>query len=220
MRRLLSVLTLAALASVAVADLPPPPPPKGKKYVSVNNEVLLGKDVSGYVFVKQVNTIPGGRKPAYTKLELSAEKATSIPEPARRTYVNLFAVPKDTAKEFKSDEELFDALGAKKVKGAVSIGFTSSATVSDKVKGDAVKWTTTITAIDEKGIKKKVEGDGFEEPKAPKNPKDGPEDEDDSPSDAPAAAAPRGGVWVAGLAAALALTLGGFWLAGRSRRKV
>src|SRR6266540_5469228 len=144
MKRFLSILTLAAFAGVAVADIPPPPPPKGKKYVSVSNEVVLGTDVNGYVFVKQVNTFPGGRKPTYAKLELKADKPTAIPEPARRTFVNLFAVPQDAAKEFKSDEELFDALGAKKVKGVTSLGFSSTATVSDKVKGDSVKWTTTI----------------------------------------------------------------------------
>jgi hypothetical protein len=220
MRRVLSVLVLAAFAGVAVADVPPPPPPKGKKYVSVNNEVLLGKDVSGYVFVKQVTSFPGMPKPSYEKLELNATKPTAIPEGGRRTYVTLYAVPQDAAKEFKSTEELGKALSAKKVKGAFSVGFTSTATVSDKIKGDSVKWTTTIAAIDDKGIKKKVEGDGFEEPKpkAPKNPKDGPDDEDDAP--ATTAQTPRGGVWVAGLAAFAALTLGGFWLVGRTRRKV
>lgn len=224
MRRLLSVLMLAAFAGAAVADVPPPPPPKGKKYVNVSNEVLLGKDVSGYVFVKQVNTFPGGGKPASSKLELSTTKPTAIPEPARRTFVNLFAVPQDAAKEFKSDDDLFDALRTKKVKGAVSIGFYNTATVSDTVKGDTVKWTTTITAIDEKGIKTKVEGEGYEEPKKGKGPntKDGPDDEEEAAGGAPTptAQAPRGGVWVAGLAAFAALTLGGFWLAGRTRRKV
>lgn len=223
MRRLLSVVFLAAFAGVAVADIPPPPPPKGKKYVAVSNEVAVAKDVSGYVFVKQVNTFPGGRKPAYSKVDLKSDKATAIPEPARRTYVVLFAVPQDAAKEFKSDEELFDALGAKKIKGVSSIGFSSTATVSDTIKADTVKWTTTITAIDDKGIKKKVEGEGYEEPKkAPTTTKDGPDDEDEAPSDAPVTTvqAPRGGVWMAGLAAFAALTLGGFWLAGRTRRKV
>ena len=44
MSRLLAVLTLAVLGAPAVADIPPPPPPKGKKYVNVSNEVVLGKD--------------------------------------------------------------------------------------------------------------------------------------------------------------------------------
>ena len=115
MRRVLSVLVLAAFVGVAVADIPPPPPPKGKKYVSVSNEVVLGKDVSGYVFVKQVNMIPGGGK-TYSKVELTS-KPTAIPEPARRTYVTLFAVPQDAAKDFKTDKDLFDAVGRQKGEG-------------------------------------------------------------------------------------------------------
>jgi hypothetical protein len=38
--------------------------------------------------------------------------------------------------------------------------------------------------------------------------------------DATPTASARGGVWVAGLAAFAAITLGGLWLAGRSRRKM
>lgn len=220
MRRVLSVLVLAAFASVAVADIPPPPPPKGKKYVSVSNEVVLDKDVSGYVFVKQVTSFPGMPEPSFAKLELTATKPTAIPEGGRRTFVTLFAVPEDVAKAFKTEADLFAALKTGKLKGAQKIGFSSTATVSDKVKGDSVKWTTTITAIDDKGIKKKVEGEGFEEPKPkPKDgKKDSPDDEDDTP--VATAQAPRGGVLVAGIAATLAVMLGGFWLAGRSRRKV
>lgn len=224
MVRLVAALFVVALAaSAVVADIPPPPPPKGKKYINVNNEVLLGKDVSGYVFVKQVTQfLPGRQKPTYSKVELKTDKATAIPEPARRTSVSLFAVPQDAAKEFKTDDELFEALGAKKVKGAVSISFGSTATVSDTVKGDSVKWTTTITAIDDKGITKKVEGDGYEPP-AKKPAKDAPEDSpeaDDADAPVGSVQAPRGGTWIAGIAAFAALMLGGFWLAGRTRRKV
>jgi len=224
MRRVLSILVLAAFAGVAVADIPPPPPPKGKKYVLVSNEVALGKDVTGYVFVKQVTSFPGMPEPSYAKLELKADKPTAIPEGGRRTFVTLFAVPEDVAKAFKTDADMFAAIGTGKLKGAQKIGFNSTATVSDKVKGDSVKWTTTITGIDAKGIKTKVEGDGHEEPKT--KPKDGknnsPNDEDDSQTDAPVATTqtPRGGVLIAGIAATLAVMLGGFWLAGRTRRKV
>jgi hypothetical protein len=225
MKRFLALLTVVVVAGAAVADVPPPPPPKGKKYVSVSAEVVLGKDVTGYVFVQQVGTGLGRPMFTHEKLELTEGKAKAMAAGGRRTYVSLFAVPQDTAKEFKTDAELFEALGANKVKSAHRIGFPGTATVSDTIKGDSVKWTYTITAIDTKtGIKTKVEGEGYEAPKdgtkkdAPKTgeKKDSPEDEEDAPT----TTAPRGGMWIAGLAAFAALTLGGLWIAGRGRRKV
>ena len=156
MNRFLAAVVVAALAaSAAVADIPPPPPPKGKKYVTVNNEVVLGKDVTGYVFVQQSVTGPGRPVVTFSKLDLTPGKAKALPAGGRRNYVTLFAVPADAAKEFKTDADLFDALKANKVKGVHNIGFGGTATVSDAVKGDSVKWTTTITAVGEKGITKK-----------------------------------------------------------------
>jgi hypothetical protein len=213
MNKLLALLTVGLIAGVAVADVPPPPPPKGQKYVSVSNEVVLAKDVTGYVFVQQTVSFPGGGSNA-KKLTLSADKATAIAAGGRRMAVNLVAVPEDAAKEFKTDDELFDAIKAKKVKGAQSLGFNNTVTVSDKVNGNSVKWTYTITAIDAKGIKTKIEGEGYEAP-ATKPAKDSPEDDADTPT---VAQTPRGGTWVAGLAAFAAIMLGGMWLAGRTRR--
>jgi hypothetical protein len=219
MNKLLALLTVGAVAGVAVADVPPPPPPKGQKYVSVSSEVILGKGVSGYTFVQQVGMFPGGGA-TFNKLDLSDKKATAMAAGGRRRFVNLLAVPQDEAKGFATDDDLFSALKANKVKGAHHIGFPGTATVSDTVKGDAVKWTYTITAIDTKGIKTTVEGEGAPKPtarpeKAPAN--DSP-DEEGAPG--AAVAAPRGGMWIAGLAAFAGLLLGGFWLAGRIRHKV
>jgi hypothetical protein len=226
MNRLLALLTVAVFAGVAVADIPPPPPPKGKKYVSVSTEVVLGKDVTGYVFVqaRQGFSGPGMLVSEYGRLELSATKPTALASGGRRISVGLFAVPQDAAKAFKTDAELFDALKARKVKGAHAIAFDDTVTVAESVKGNSVKWTYTITAIDKDGIKSKVEGEGYEPPPEKKSkPADKPEENDspeDATEDAAPTAAPRGGVWVAGLAAFAAITLGGLWLAGRSRRKV
>jgi hypothetical protein len=221
MNRLLALLTVGMIAGAAVADIPPPPPPKGKKYVSVSNEVVLGKDVSGYVFVQSRQGFigPGMLVSNYEKLEPSATKPTAIAAGGRRISVRLFAVPQDAAKQFKTDAELFEALKANKVTGAHSIAFDDTATVSDKVKGDSVKWTCTITAIDKDGIKKTVEGEGYEQPKD-KPKKDGGKNDSPEDEDAPAATAPRGGTWIAGVAAFAALTLGGLWVAGRGRRRV
>lgn len=204
MNKLLTALVVGLLvAGAALADVPPPPPPKGKKYVDVSNEVVLGKDVTGYVFVQQVSTGPGRPTHTHSKLELTAGKAVAMPAAPRRTSVSLFAVPQDAAKEFKADADLFDALAANKVKGAHRLGFPGTATVSDTVKDKAVKWTHTITAIDEGGIKKKIEGEGYELPTEKK----------DKPPLAQA------GSWAAGGAASLALVLGGLWVVGRNRRK-
>ncbi len=204
MNKKLTALTVALLcANVAIADVPPPPPPKGKKYISVNSEVILGKDVTGYVFVTQVSTFPA-RGATHAKVEFPAGKAVAMPAGGRRTFVELIAVPQDAAKEFKTDAELFTALGTNKVKGTQRLGFGGTATVADTIKGASVKWTHTITAIDAKGIKAKVEGEGYEVP-VPKKGKE------------PLA---LGGLWMAGGAAALAVMFGGLWVVGRKRRKV
>lgn len=235
MSRLLAAVLVAAMAGVAVADIPPPPPPKGKKYVNVSNEVKLGKDVSGYVFVqsRQGFAGPGMLVSDFSKVELSATKSTAMPSGGRRISVSLFAVPQDAAKAFKTDADLFDALKAQKVKGAHALAFNDTTAVSTQVKGDSVKWTYSITAIDDKGIKRTVEGEGYEPPPAPKKGagKEPPK-EDDSPDVPPelyrcgtepdlgSQLTARGGSVVAGAAAGVALTLGGLWVVGRGRRKV
>jgi hypothetical protein len=223
MKPFLALLAVGLFGAGAVADGLPPPAPKGRKYVTVSHEVVLGKGVTGYVFVERVGGGFGPRAGAgtYKKLELSAEKARPMAAGGRRSPVSLLAVPQGATKEFKTDAELFDALKANKLKGVASVGFRNTALVPDTVKGDSVKWTHTITAIDDKGVKAKVEGEGAEQPKG-RGRKDSPAAGEDSPDDVPAApvaAAPRGGVWVAGLSAALGVMLGGFWLAGRARRK-
>lgn len=212
MNRLLALAAALLVAGHALADIPPPPPPKGKKYVSVSNEVVLGKDVTGYVFVQRVGTGPGRPTFTYEKVELTPGKAATVPTPGRRGSVALIAVPQDAAKEFKTDAELFDALKERKVKGTHDLGFPGSATVPDSIKGDTVKWTHTVTAIDPKGgFKATVEGEG--RPAAKGEAPGKPEEEDGAE-----ARAPRGGTWVAGLAAALAAALGGLWAVGRARR--
>ena len=207
MTRLLAALLLAAVAApLATADIPPPPPPKGKKYVNVANEVLAGKGLKGYVFVQQVT---GGRPGSFTstfgKVELDETKPVAIPAPERFGSVALVAVPEEAAKEFKTDKELFDALEKKKVKGVQAVTFTSSATVSDAVKGNSVKWTHTVTAIDDKGIRTTISGDGAEEKKDDKKEKDKP------------LGLAEPGYLVGGVAAALAVALGGLWLVRRRR---
>ena len=183
-------------------------------YISVTNQVLLAKDVSGFVFVEEVTQfLPGRQAPTYKKLDLNADKPVTPTASARRTSVELVAIAKDAAGEFKTDADLFDAIKAKKVKVAGRTYFTGTATVSDTIKGDTVKWTVTVTGVDAKGIQTKISGEGYEEKKPKSGTKDGDEDED---ANEPAVAGRS--YWVAGLAATLALMFGGMWLVGRSRR--
>ena len=208
MARFVATLFAAAVvANAARADIPPPPPPMGKKYVSVSNEVVLGKDVTGYVFVVKSSFGPGRPITTQHKLELTPGKAVEIHADGKYGSA-LYAIPEAVAKEFKTDQELYGALELGKVPGVHSIGFGGTTTVSRLVMGKSVKWTTTITGIDANGIKTKVEGKGAEPPNKP---------EKDSPT---AVQTPHGVPCVGSIAAFAALMLGGFWLVGRSRRKV
>jgi hypothetical protein len=197
------LVAVAVLADAVIADVPPPPPPAGKKYVSVSNEVVLGKDVTGYVFVMQSSFGPGRPIITHHKFELPAGKAVAIYVGGKHGTV-LYAVPEAVAKEFKTDQELYDALEKGKVPGTQSIGFGGTATVSRLVIGNSVKWTTTITRIDANGIKTKVEGEGYEPPMPERN---------DKPRTRGMPCATIG-------AATLAVMFGGLWLVRRTRRKV
>lgn len=203
MRFVASVLVLAVAAGVASAD-GLVPPPKGKKFVSVTGEVLIGKDVKGYVFVQKAGTggRPGSAKHTLSKVELDEKKPLALPIPTGRFgYVILLAVPEDAAKEYKTEKELFEALDKKAVKGVQQISISSQQmAVDEKVKENKVTWTYTITGVDEKGIKATVTGDGYEEPK----------------KDKPLALA-EPGYLVGGVAAALAVTFGGLWLVRRRK---
>jgi hypothetical protein len=201
-----ALVVVLLLANAAAADIPPPPPPQGKKYVDVSSEVVLGKGVTGYVFVEHVGQGPGRPMFFYHRVELSEKQSLTLPG-GRRSYATLYAVPEAAAKEFKTDKDLFDALDANKVKGTFTIGFVGSATVSKKVKGDSVKWTYTITGIDAKdGITTKVEGDGYDE-------------KPDRPSEKNPLAMTGPASCAAGVIAVVGLMFGGMWLVGRARRK-
>jgi len=203
MRPFAALAVVAIVAGFAAAD-GLVPPPKGKKFVSASYEVLLGKDVKGYVFVTAATTggRPGSQRTTYGKVELDEKKAAAMPSPSGRFgTTTLIAVPEDAAKEYKTDQELFDALKDKKVKGVQSVRMLKQETVDEKVKGDKVTWTHTVTGIDDKGIKTTVSGDGYEEPKKEEK----------------KLALAEPGYLVGGLAAALAVTFGGLWLVRRRK---
>lgn len=214
MRTLLGLLLM--LPPLALANVPPAPlPPRDKKFVEVKSEVLLGKDVTGYVFVfhekSNPRSEPGDR---FSRAKLSATTPYSI-APTGGRGSQLVAVPEDVAKAYTTDDELFAALRDNKLKGTHTLGTGGGgSTLVDETATTekAVTWTYTITVVDpKKGIKWNIKGIGTEgspnaEEKLPAKQKDG------STRSEP-------GAWVSGGAATLALVLGGLWLSGRSRRK-
>lgn len=208
-RPILSVIVVLLAAHAAIADVRPPFE-KGEKFANIRNEVVLGPDVTGYVFVQATESGPNS---IYNKLDLTTETAKELDHTHVTVY--LIAVPQDIAKEFKTEDELFEALRAKSVKGTHRIKFVNEQiVVSDKVEGDLFARTHIITAIDAKdGIKTKIEKDY--ELSADKLLKEIRSEQPLSQS---------GNVnfitaGIAGMAAFAAIAIGGFWLVGRSRRK-
>lgn len=204
-----TLTTVVLLASVALADIPIPPPAKDEKDVSVTSEVLLGKGVSGWVFVQAVGHGPGAPRWNYERVELSEKTAKGMANNARYTYVRLIAVPEAAVKEFKTDKDLFAALEKQSVKGVheASVGGGTTRMKKSEVKGDSLTRKYTITAIDPKeGIKTSLVTEGLvdEKPKKPEEKK-------------PLAFA-EPGYLIGGIAAAVSVTLGGMWLV--RRRKV
>ena len=144
-----------ATAGVALADIPPPPPPKGYKYISVENELVVAKDVTGYVFVEIVSNFLPAAETTGTKLVPKDGKPLALSAGGRRSFVRVYAVPADAAKGYAKDEELFAALEKNKVEGAHAIAFTGTATVPDSIKGARIVAAVT-RRIREKEILKKM----------------------------------------------------------------
>lgn len=209
MRRFTCLLLLLTTGVASADVIAPPRLPKGKKYVSVTSEVLLGKNVTGWVFLQQA-TDPKAAVPKfqYTRLTLDDKTPVTMPE-AQGPFGGAFlvAVPEEAAKKFATDKELFEALEATKVKGVVVRDFVGQVAVSDKVKDTSVTWTHTITGVDAKRgtIKMTIRGPGAPDGPAEKK-------EDKSPL---AVAEPS--YLIGGAAAALCVTFGGLWLVRRRK---
>lgn len=210
MNNLLVALTVLVVAGTAVADIPPP---KGQKRVSAEYKITTDKEIPGYTFY----TIVGGDLikaitfDPKSPIDLSGSNRLGGARPAA-----LVAVPAGAAKKYATEKEFHDALKARKVEGQVSarVSLNSFAVIKDTDPRTTVLREYTFEKIDPKeGIVLKAK-----DQVAPKKGagKEAPEDD----SDASVADAPPRGAWVAGAAAALAVTLGGLWIAGRARRKV
>jgi hypothetical protein len=210
MNRLLALFTVGLVAGVAVADVPPP---KGFKRVQVTHKITTEKDYPDLLFF----TVAGNDQVTAAKLSEKEPLEIAKDRGGRFRACVLVAVPKNAGKKYTTEKEFYAAIRAGKVEGLVKskLNFFLSSEVKDTDKRDVIVLEYKLDKIDAK------EGIVLTVKKSADN-KDAPEDDSDTPGDVPTATAraPRGGVWVAGLGAALALMLGGFWLAGRARRRV
>jgi hypothetical protein len=209
MTRLLGVLALGFLvANEARGDIAPP---KGLKRVTVDVKITTEKDYADLAFY----SIAGRDKVEPVKLDPKTPavlKGTGRAGPFR--LVQLVAVPKDAAKKYDSEKAFHEAIVAGKVEGQVKskTSFSSLTTIKDTDTRTVVVEEYKLEKIDPKdGLV--FASDKKEEPKSSPPRKDGEEEEEGETT----AYAPKGGVWIAGLAATAALISAGLWLARRSR---
>lgn len=216
MFRLLTIFTLViGFVAEARADIPTPPPPPGLKYVAVDNQVRLGKEVDDYVFFIAHGVGPGAPQYSFKKITLSTKSSTPMPGGGRYQSIQLLAVPKASADQVHSGgPRVAAAPGAPppieiwKIDGLRSMGFANTAIVDIKHPGNSVTRTHTITGFDKDGrIQTSVE----------REPADV---EGEKKSRTRAEVGPGGAsTAIAGIALALSFAFGGIWLVRNRRTK-
>ena len=231
MRRALGALVLGLLAVVVTASARADvPPPKGFKRVTLDHKITTDKEFPDYVFFTVIGgggKAGGGKNPlagaeGVTQVKFDPKTPIVIPGAGRGAGIgrqgHLAAVPKDSEKNYSSEKEFLAAVRAGKVEGLVraKTQLDSLTTVKDT--------DTRTTVVQEYKVEKVDAKDGLVltrlkegEPTDKDGKKDSPEDDFDAPVSA-TAFTPRGGMWMAGLAASLAAMLTGLWLVTRSRR--
>lgn len=204
MTRLLAVVLLGAMAGTAVADIPPP---KGQKRTPLEHKITTEKEFPDFALY----VISGGDKAEAVKLDPKTP-ATVTAGGGRYRAVQLVAVPKDAAKKYAGEKEFLAAVAAEKVDGLLKAKnyFSAFTVVKDTDTRKSIVVEYRLEKIDPKDgiVVTEVTAAGDKEPA-----KKGGEGEDEGVT----AYTPRSGLWVAGLAAAAALALGGVWLARRGR---
>ncbi len=191
------------LAGQAHADIGPPP---GQKRVPLTHLISTEKDYPDYLFF----SVMGGDMA--TPIKLDAKTAGKVVAGGGRyRTAQLVAIPVAEAKKFNSEKELLAAVAAQKIEGMVKgkMNFDAFTVVKESDKRNKIEMEYTLDKIDPKeGLIISVRNGKSPEP-----------NEDEAGSEAPGVTAysPRGGVWVAGLAATLGVLLAGFWLARRTR---
>lgn len=207
-REFLALAAVFVVAGVAAANAGPP----RTKVMPVEHTITTEKEYPDYNFYLVDEKVVAVKFDPRNPIELK-------PKAGEKYAYTLVALPKDTAKAFSTENELHRALlKERKLDGRAQtqIRFGSSFNAYQTDRRDKLVQEHKVEKISAKdGIVLKT---ATVEAKKDEPKKDG--EKKDSPEDEPLAAAPRGGTWVAGLAATLAVTFGGLWLVGRSRRKV
>jgi hypothetical protein len=204
MTRLVGVLALGFLVAGTVrADVAPP---KGLKRVVLDNKITTEKDFSDLAFF----LVSGGDKVEPVKFD---PKTPLVIEGAGRggrfRFVQIVAVPKDAAKNYDGEKAFHTAIAAGKVQGQVKSkgGFSTLTTIKDTDARKAVVEEYKLEKIDPK--------DGLVFVSAKAGPTSAPPKGGGKEEEEETAYAPKNGVWVAGLAAALSMVFAGLWLARR-----
>jgi hypothetical protein len=209
MCRMLLALVVVALVPGAVRANAGPP--KGK-VIPVELTITTDKEYPEYNFYLV------GEKPVPVTFDPKTPIVLKDKPGTQRTY-RLYGIPKGSEKPFDTDEKLVRALTVNgEIKGRVQVEeyLEAHVRVPEADKRTRIVRESRVTKIDTKtGFIVLTTKDV--EPKKDGGKKDSP-DEDESPG--ATAYTPRGGLFVAGLSAALAVTLGGLWFLGRARRKV
>lgn len=211
MQRMLAALSIGVLAvGIAQADIGPP---KGFKRVTVDYKIVAEKDYPDYQFF---TVIGGGGKKApkgkgVTAVKLDSKTPVVITGAGRGgvgRLCTLVAVPKDAAKSFDSEADFLEAVRTNQIEGTIRSknNFAPFTNVKDSDTRKVIVTEYSLDKIDKKQgivlVPKKESSEESEEPVGV------------------TAYTPRGGMLIAGLAAALGVMLGGLWLSGRGRRRV
>ncbi len=215
-RTLLASVFALLIVTVASADLRPP---MGVKTVQLDHKITTDKEYPDYLFF----TVTGGKgqRAKLTPVKLDPKNPATLSGAGRSAGIgrqgSLVAVPKDAEKKYDSEEKFHAAIKDRNVEGliATKVNLDSQAAIKETDKRTVVVYEVIVEKVDPKeGIVVKLKRDEPAPEKKEGEKKDSPDE--DSPD--ATASTPRGGMLVAGLAAALAVMLGGLWLVGRKRK--
>jgi len=222
------IATAAVLLAVPSvhADIPVPIP-KGFKEVPFKYRIATEQDFSDYSFYTvEVSELPAASTRTAAPVKLDPKNPLSLTPTSHASFskrYELFAIPKDAGKKYASEKELLKAI----------VGWS----VPGQVRAKTIFAGESTTQIKESDPRKEVVAEHKIEKIDPKlgivltSPKSatpakgepgkiGSEECDDPDEPAPIAYTPKGGTWVAGLAAACAFVFGGLWIARRGRREL